>query len=50
LGCLAKGRDVIEVNDGYQLRERSVPYGALFGGGNDDIGLENTYDWAANDE
>jgi putative transposase len=50
LGFRAKGRDVIEVNDGYQLRERSVPYRALFGGENNDIGLENTYYWGANNE
>jgi putative transposase len=50
LGFLAKGRDVIEVNDGYQLREKFVPYGAPFGGENNNIGLENTYYWGANDE
>jgi hypothetical protein len=50
LGFRARGRDVIEVNDGYQLRERSVPYRALFGGENNDIGLENTYYWGANNE
>ena len=50
LGFRAKGRDVTEVNGGYQLRERSVPYGAPFGGENNDIGLENTYYWGANHE
>ena len=50
LGFRAKGRDVIEGNEGYQLREGSVPYRALFGGGNNDIGLENTYYWGANNE
>jgi hypothetical protein len=50
LGFRAKGRDVIEVNDGYQLRERSVSYGAPFGGENNDIGPENTYYWGANHE
>ena len=50
LGFRARGRDVIEVNEGYQLRERSVSYGALFGGENSYIGLENTYYWGANAE
>ena len=50
LGFRAKGRDIVEGNDGYQLRERSVPYGGLFGGENNDIGFENTYYWGANDE
>ena len=49
-GFRASGRDVIELNDGYQLRERSVSYGALFGGENSYIGLENTYYWGANAE
>jgi REP element-mobilizing transposase RayT len=50
LGFRARGRDIIEVNDGYQLRERSVPYGASFGGENSDIGLENTYYWGNTSE
>ena len=49
LGFRAKRRDVIEGNEGYQLREGSVPYRALFGGENNDIGLETTYYWGAND-
>jgi putative transposase len=45
LGYRAKGREVIGGNEGYQLREGSGPYKVLFGVGNDDIGLENTYFW-----
>ena len=30
---------------GYQLREGSAPYQALFGVEKDDIGLQNTYFW-----
>jgi len=48
LGYRAKGRDVIGGNEGYQLREGSGPYKALFGAGSDDIGLENTYFWGIN--
>ncbi len=50
LDIRARGRDIIEVNDRYQLRERFVPYGALFSGENDDIGLENTYYWGDTNE
>jgi hypothetical protein len=50
LGFRAKGRDVIGGNEGYQLREGFAPYKVLFGAGNDDIGLENTYFWGVNDE
>jgi len=50
LGFRAKGRDVIGGSEGYQLRERSAPYKALFGVENDDIGLENTYCWGVNSE
>ena len=44
----AKGREVIEGFEGYQLRERSAGYEAFFGGQKDDIGLENTYRWDIN--
>ncbi len=50
LGFRAKGKDVIGGNEGYQLREGSGPYKALFGAGNDDIGLENIYLWGVNNE
>jgi hypothetical protein len=49
-GYRAKGRDVIGGNEGYQLREVSAPYKVLFGAGNEDIGLENTYFWSVNNE
>jgi len=45
LGIRAKGRDVIEGGEGYQVREEPAPYNALFGAEKDDIGLENTYLW-----
>ena len=50
LGYRAKGRDVIGGNEGYQLREGSAPYKAVFGAENGDIGLENTYSWRVNNE
>jgi len=50
LGFRAKGRDVIGGNEGYQLREGSAPYKALFGAENDDRGVENTYSWDVNNE
>ena len=43
LGFRAKGRDVIEGNAGYQLREDAAHYKALFEVENNDIDLENTY-------
>ncbi len=45
LGFRAKGREVIEGGERYQLREGPAPYGALFGAEKDNIGLENTYLW-----
>jgi hypothetical protein len=45
LGFGAKGRDVIEGSEGYQLREGAAHYKALFEAENDDIGPENTYLW-----
>ena len=41
----AKGRDVVEVGEGYQLRENLSSYKALFGVENEDIDLKNTYFW-----
>ena len=50
LGFRAKGREVIEGFEGYQLRERSAGYDykAFFGPQKGDIGLENTYRWDIN--
>ncbi len=48
LGFRAKGREVIEGFEGYQLRERSAGYEAFFGVQKDYIGLENTYRWDIN--
>ena len=45
LGFRARGRDVIESGDGYQLRESPAPYKGFFGAENEDIGLENTRIW-----
>ena len=43
MGFRAKGRDVIEGSGGYQLREGTVHYQALFEVEKDDIGPENPY-------
>ena len=48
LGALAKGRNVKEIGEGYQLREPSVPYDDHFGVEKDDIGPKNTYFWNDN--
>jgi hypothetical protein len=45
LGIRAKGRDVIEGDQGYQLREAPADYKPLFKDENEDIGLENIYFW-----
>ena len=45
LGFRAKGRDVIESGEGYQLRESPTRYKALFEDENEDIGHENTRFW-----
>ncbi len=45
LGFRAKGRDVIEGSEGYQLREGAAHYQALFEAEKEDIGPENTYLW-----
>jgi len=45
LGFKAKGRNVIEGGEGYQLREGGVRYKALLKTEKDDIGLENTFFW-----
>jgi len=45
LGFRAKGREVMEGDKAYKLREESAHYKALFVAEKDDIGLENTYLW-----
>jgi len=45
LGFKAKGRNIIESGEGYQLREGGVRYKALFEGEKDDIGPENSFFW-----
>ena len=50
LGFKAKGRNVIEGGERYQLREGAVHYKALFGTEKDDIAPENAYFWDTNIE
>ena len=50
VGFKAKGRDVMEGDEGYHLREEAAPYTALFRAEKDDIGLENTYFWETSSE
>lgn len=49
LGVLAKGKDVAETNDGYQLREPTNSYMHHFQAQKGDIGPENTFFWNIND-
>jgi len=48
LGFRAKGRKTREAGAGFELPEPPAPYGALFGGKNEDIGADNTYYWDIN--
>ena len=48
LGFRAKGREVIEGDEGYQVREGPAPYNVLFGAEKEDIGPKNTYFWDIN--
>jgi hypothetical protein len=50
LGYRAKGRDIIEGTEGYQVREGPVTYDDLFGGEKGDIGPQNAYFWDINAE
>ena len=50
LGFRAKGREVIEGNEGYEVREGPASYNALFGAEKGDIGPQNTYFWDINNE
>jgi putative transposase len=50
LGFRAKGREVIEGGEGFQLREEAADYKALFEPEKDDIGPKNTFFWDLNAE
>jgi len=50
LGFRAKGRNVIQSGEGYQLRESPSPYKVFFEAENEDIDLENTVFWDVKDE
>ena len=45
LGFKAKGSNVVEGGERYQLRQGGVRYKALLKVEKDDIGLENTFFW-----
>ena len=45
LGYRARGRDVIESGEGYQLRESPASYKVFFEAENEDIDLKNTRFW-----
>ena len=46
----AKGRDLVEFGQGYQLLEAAADYKTLFRDENEDIGSENAYFWNLNAE
>jgi putative transposase len=46
LGFRAKGREVADGAEGYQLRQPLPRYSGLFDSKNDDIGPENTFSWS----
>jgi putative transposase len=50
LGFRAKGRDIVEGGEGYQVREGQAAYDALFGAEKGDIGPQNAYLWNVNNE
>ena len=45
LGFRAKGREAMEADEGYQLREEAAHYKAFSRAEKSDIGPENTYLW-----
>jgi hypothetical protein len=45
LGFRARGRDIIESNEGYQLRDSPASYMAFFETENEDIAPENIVFW-----
>jgi hypothetical protein len=44
-GFRAKGRDIVEGIEGYQIREGPGSYTALFAAEKDDIGAQYAYFW-----
>jgi hypothetical protein len=46
----AKGRDIVEGDKGYQVREGLANYNALFGAEKRHIGPQNAYFWNTNGE
>ena len=48
LGFQARGRDIIESGEGYQLKDCPASYKAFFEAKNEDIGLKNTRFWDVN--
>ena len=49
LGFRAKGRNVIQSGEGYQLRESPAPYKVLFEAESEDIDPENIVFWDVKD-
>jgi REP-associated tyrosine transposase len=50
LGFKAKGRNVLEGDERYQLREEAAPYIPIFEAEKDNISTENTHVWGINPE
>jgi hypothetical protein len=50
LGIWAKGRDIIQSAEGYQLRESLASYKLIFEAGNEDIATKNTVFWNVKDK
>ena len=50
LGFRAKGREVTEGGEGFQLREEAADYRAFFEAQNDDTGPKSTFFWELNTE
>ena len=48
LGALAKGRKILEKDEGFQLREEAGTYIANYDSKNGNIGPENAYYWDIN--
>jgi len=49
LGIKAIGREIMEEDGVYQLREAEIPYGANLEDENDDLRSQNTYFWDTSD-